>query len=170
MGQPTMGQPPMGPSPIGIGQPPTGMPMGQQPMGMGQPMGMPPMGQQPVGMPGGQSGVLPPGVEPPGLKEVLLGQASGFPDPRKDGLTYLGICIVAVVAVFGIAVVSNRVFIYPAVLGPFIGVPGLFLLLTGEPRLRPAGEPSPLWAKAGLWVATIVGGLLGLATLAFYFG
>ncbi|NUP08786.1 MAG: hypothetical protein HOW73_22285 [Polyangiaceae bacterium] len=109
-----------------------------------------------------------PPLQTGGLKEAVL-EGTGFLNPRKDGLAYLGIGLLCIVGVFGIALVTNTVFIYPAVIGPVVLVPGVFLVATGEPRAVPAGQKVPGWARGGLIASVAIGIALGLLTLKWYF-
>ncbi len=160
-------------------------PYGQQPYGAapqpwGQATPQQPNAQQPWGAPGqiygaqqGSQYYAPwgagpvPGPADPTLREAVV-TGRGYASPRKKGVTYLLIGIACVVGVFAVAVASNRVFIYPAVVGPIVFMPGMFMVATGEPLAR-AAAPVPSWARVGFVGAVLFGGLLGLATMFLYF-
>lgn len=103
------------------------------------------------------------------MKEAIL-EGTGFANPRKDGLGYIGIGVLCVVGVFVVALVTDTVFIYPAVVGPVLIMPGLFMVGTAEPLARPAGQKAPGWARAGLTGSTAAGIAAGLYTLFWFLG
>jgi len=102
-----------------------------------------------------------------GFKEVIF-QGAGLLNPRLSGLGYMaagGLCAggtYAPIHLLGI------IFIYPAALGTGLGLPGLFMLVTGEPKARPGDDSHPILVRIGLVLSFMVGSIGGLFTLQFY--
>lgn len=170
---PVAGQPQGGPA----GGPPfagasPGPPPGQQAWAAGTPpqaQGAPVVGIQ--GFSGGMPriSVNTGDFSPTKLWEaVVTGQ--GFSQPRLVGLVAVAISILLVVANVALILVLERYYPYLFALAMPLGWGGFWLVLTGQPKARPDGQPAPMWTRLGLGAALGFGLLWAVAVVVFLSG
>jgi hypothetical protein len=158
-----------------------GMPMGQpmQQPGMQQP-GMQQPGMQQPGMQPGMPNQGGPGLSfglgaggvrvgfqggqfSPGNMVAAITTGRGFDNPRAMGLPMIGIAVALIAANFALVKVINWYYPYLCWIGGVFLCTGLFLTITGEPQAKPDGSQAPMWARAGLGVALVIGLGVGFA-------
>lgn len=102
-----------------------------------------------------------------GFQEVIF-KGAGLLNPRLSGLGYIAVGALCAGGTYAMIHLIGIVFPYAAVLGTTLGLPGLFMLVTGEPKARPGDESHPLLVRVGVVLSFMVGGIGGLFTLQFY--
>jgi hypothetical protein len=102
-----------------------------------------------------------------GFKEVIF-QGAGLHNPRLSGLGYMAAGALCAGGTYALIHLVGIIFIYPAALGTGLGLPGLFMVVTGEPRARPGDTSHPILVRIGLVLSFMVGSIGGLFTLQYY--
>ena len=185
-----MNHPPPGGYPPGNPYPPQGYPPPQPQQGYPQP-GYAPQPQQPYGAPQQPAAFGAPGFQSPApvqtgvasegggimadlssgalMSAVFAGK--GFHSPRLLGAANMGLSIVLTIANFVLIFATNTYYPYLFAVGAILGCGGLWLVVTGQPRVNPDGSQAPLWSRLGLGAACILGVLIGLGLIALaHFG
>lgn len=102
-----------------------------------------------------------------GFKEAIF-QGAGLLNPRLSGLGYMAAGALCAGGTYVLVHVLGVVFIYPAALATGLGLPGLFMVVTGEPKARPGDESQPVLVRVGLMLSFMVGSIGGLFLLGLY--
>jgi hypothetical protein len=95
------------------------------------------------------------------MAAVVSGQ--GFEGPRKMGAMMMAVCIAFVAANTALVLVLHRYYPYLYSLGAIFGWTGLWLVVTGQPRVQPDGSKAPIWSRIGLAASFGIGVLAGIA-------
>jgi hypothetical protein len=147
----------------------------QQPYAQQQPYGAPP--QQPGaaqshGMQGPAIGLSLGGglryrggdFDPQNLWAAVT-SGRGFAKPRLFGAGLVGLAAAFVAGNYALVHVLNRFYPYLYSLAAVFSLGGLWLLLTGQPKMRADGAAAPTWGRFGLGLFLGIGVLLGVAMI-----
>jgi hypothetical protein len=116
------------------------------------------------------------GVGPGGIPRIKVGvgdyhpnklfsavvKGEGYANPRMFGLVMLGIAIAFTVINFVLIFVLHLYYPYLYILSGPLGWAGLWMVITGQPKVTTDGSPVPLWGRIGLGACLGIGLLIGM--------
>lgn len=115
------------------------------------------------------------GVGPGGIPRIKVGvgdyhpnklfgavvKGEGYESPRMFGLVMLGISIAFAVINFVLIFVLHLYYPYLYILSGPLGWGGLWMVITGQPKVTTDGSPVALWGRIGLGACLAIGLLIG---------
>lgn len=103
----------------------------------------------------------------PGKLIGVITTGQGFEKPRLMGGLMLGLAVLFIGGNTALVLVLHRYYPYLYSLAAIFWWTGLWLVITGQPRAQPDGKAAPIWSRAGMGVALVIGVLMGVALIVF---